>query len=308
MDAAFTAEQDELRSQARSYLAGNPSPSWSDLADLGWTGVSVSEEHGGAGLGFLEEGVLIEELGRALVHAPFLSTLALLPALPAELQGEVAAGRESWVLALGPLVPDLDSVSRVAIVGGDGIYELVGFDRELLASSDETRPLGVVSGGEPGPLLASSERLPGLRTRLLAALALEATGVGAHVLELSIGYAKERMQFGRPIGSYQAIAHPLADVYVQLELGRSLAYWAAWCVTTDDPQAALAAAGAKSAAAEAAVFACERAIQTHGGIGFTWEHPLHRYYKRALGIQSWEASSGQLRAEVAQSLLSEGGA
>ncbi|MGI8974074.1 MAG: acyl-CoA dehydrogenase family protein, partial [Gaiella sp.] len=90
MDAAFTPEQDELRAQARAYLADHPSPSWRDLAGLGWTGVSVSEEHGGAGLGFLEEAVLLEELGRGLVHAPYLSTVGgVLPALPVELQAEV---------------------------------------------------------------------------------------------------------------------------------------------------------------------------------------------------------------------------
>ena len=90
---------------------------------------------------------------------------------------------------------------------------------------------------------------------------------------------------------------------LELELARSLSWWAAWCVANDDPDASVAAAAAKSEAAEAAVAACERAIQAHGGIGFTWEHVLHRLYKRALGIQSWEASSAQLRAEVASHLL-----
>lgn len=308
MDVAFTAEQDELRDQAHAFLAASPEPTWRELAELGWTGVSVAEEHGGAGLGFVEEAVLLEEIGRALTHAPFLSTVAgILPALPPERQASVAAGEESWVLALGPLVPDLDSVTHVAIVGGDGLYELVGGERELLPTNDETRPLGVVLGGEAGARLCGSEALPHLRTRLLAGLALEASGVGAHALELTLDHARERTQFGRPIGSYQSIAHPLADAFTRLELGRSLALWAAWCVANQDASAAVAAAAAKAAAADAAVFACERAIQTHGGTGFTWEHPLHRYYKRALGIQSWEASGAQLRAEVADHLLDGGG-
>src|SRR5512132_454573 len=115
MDFAFTAEQDELREQARAYLAANDSPSWSDLAGLGWTGVSVAEEQGGAGLGFLEEAVLFEELGRVLHHGPYFSTVALvLPALPPDLQAEVAAGDASWTLALGPLVSDVDTADRVA--------------------------------------------------------------------------------------------------------------------------------------------------------------------------------------------------
>ncbi len=306
MDFSFTPEQEELRAQARAFLEANPEPSWAQLAELGWTGVSVPEEHGGAGLGFLEEAVLYEELGRALTPGPYHSTVAcLLPVLPGGLQARVAGGEDSWALALGPLVPDLDTVTRVAIVGGDGIYELVGFERELLQTTDETRPLGVVVGGEAGDRLASSEELPALRSHALAALALEACGVGRKALELAVGYVSEREQFGRRIGVYQAVSHPLADAYTQLELARSLALWAAWCVASGDGQAPLASGAAKSLAAEASVLACERAIQAHGGIGFTWEHPLHRFYKRALGIQSWEASGAQLRAEIASHLLDE---
>ena len=94
---------------------------------------------------------------------------------------------------------------------------------------------------------------------------------------------------------------------MELELGRSLALWAAWCIAEGDEQAPLAASAAKSHCADAAVAACERAIQVLGGIGFTWEHVIHRLYKRALGIQSWEASGGQLRSEVAAYLLDGGG-
>jgi alkylation response protein AidB-like acyl-CoA dehydrogenase len=304
MDFTFTPEQDALREQARSYLAGRPGPSWSELAELGWTGVSIPEEDGGAGLGFVEEAVLFEELGRALYRGPFFSTVALiLPALPDDLRAEVAAGETSWTLALGPLVTDLDSADRVAIVGGDGIYELEGAEREILATTDDTRPLGVVRGGDPGRRLADAGVLPEIRNRMLAALAIEACGVARRALEYGIEHASTREQFGRKIGSYQAVSHPLADAYTQLELARSLALWAAWCVAEGDGQAAVAAASAKSFAAEAAVGVCETAIQVHGGIGFTWEHVLHRLYKRALWIESFGASSSQLRAEVAASLL-----
>ena len=224
MDFAFTPEQEELRAQARAFLAANPEPSWQELADLGWTGVSVAEENGGAGLGFLEEAILFEEMGRALTHAPYWSTVAVtLPALPADLQAEVASGAASWTLATGPLVADLDTATRVAYVGGDTIWELEGFAHEVLETNDETRPLGVVSGGEAGRELASSELLPQLRSRSLTALALEACGVGARALELAVAYAGERQQFGKPIGTYQAISHPLATTLMELELGRSLA-------------------------------------------------------------------------------------
>jgi alkylation response protein AidB-like acyl-CoA dehydrogenase len=308
MDLAFTSLQDELRSQARSFLEATPSPTWSQLAELGWTGASVAEEHGGAGLTFLEEAVLHEEAGRVLLHAPLWSTSCLLPFLDGADQAAVASGEASWTLALAPLVPDLDTATNVAVVGGDTIWELEGFEREVLATNDVSRPLGVVSGGEPGRALCSSEVLPALRSRSLTILALEAVGVGQRALELAVEYARTREQFGRIVGTYQAVSHPLANSYLELELARSLAWWAAWCVANDEPDAAVAAAAAKAEAAEAAVAACERAIQAHGGIGFTWEHVLHRLYKRALGIQSWEASSAQLRAEVASHLLDGGGA
>ncbi len=308
MDFSFTPEQDELRAQARAFLAGNPEPSWAELAELGWTGVSVPESAGGAGLGFLEQAILHEEMGRALTHSPFWSTVAVvLPALPLDLQAEVATGEASWTLALGPLVPDLDTAERVVIVGGDSLHELEGFEREVLQTNDVTRPLGVVSGGSPGRRLAGTELLPTIRARSFAALALEACGIGTRALELAVGYAKEREQFGKPIGVFQAIAHPLATTYMELELARSLALWAAWCIAEDDPQARLAASAAKAQCAEAAVAACERSIQAHGGTGFTWEHVLHRLYKRALWIQSWEASGAQLRSEVADAILAPDG-
>ena len=307
MDASFTPEQEELRAQARAFLDANPAPTWAQLAELGWTGVSVPEELGGAGLGFLEQAVLHEELGRALSPGPFFSTVAVaLPGLPPEEQARVAAGETSWVLALGPLVPDLDTAERIAVVGGDGIYELVGAAREVLDTSDGTRPLGIVAGGEVGPRLASTEPLPTIRQRSLAELALEACGAGRRALDLALEYVGQREQFGRPVGSYQAVAHPLATSYTELELARSLTLWAAWCVDTDDPRTEIACAAAKAQAAEAAVAACECAIQVHGGVGFTWEHPLHRLYKRAQWIRSWEASAEQLRAEVASALLDEG--
>jgi alkylation response protein AidB-like acyl-CoA dehydrogenase len=140
--------------------------------------------------------------------------------------------------------------------------------------------------------------------RLRAAYALEAVGIGARATEMAIAYVSDREQFGKKIGTYQAISHSVVDAYVAVELGRSLAYWAAWCVAEDDEQAELAVAAAKSQAAEAAVLACEKSIQAHGGIGFTWEHPLHRYYKRALWLEGELGYGREQRAEIARFLLS----
>jgi alkylation response protein AidB-like acyl-CoA dehydrogenase len=312
MDFAFREEQEHLRDEARSYLArrypaeriaeladseeGWEPASWQELAELGWLGVSIPEDHGGAGLGFLEEAVLFEELGRALYPGPYFSTIALaLPALGDEQLAKVASGEERWSAEVDGLVPDLRAVDWV--VTEEGAARAEG---ESLPTMDSTRRLGRLGDG-------GRTSLPGAgaidRSRALTALALEAVGVAQRALELGVEHASSRRQFGKAIGVYQAVSHQLADTYVETELARSLAYWAAWCVSEDDEQAPVAAAAAKAHASETAVNACERAIQVHGGIGFTWEHVLHRYYKRAQWVQAFMGFPSALRAEVADSLL-----
>ncbi len=321
MDFSFTPEQDELRREARAYLTdrypaervaelaeseeGWDEASWGELAELGWLGVSVAEEQGGAGLGFVEEAVLHEELGRALYPGPYFATVGLtVPALPPELQADAAAGGTRWSAALdGDLVPSLASVDRVLVVRAETLYALPA-EGETLETMDSTRRLGRLRAAEGGDELGpAGEAVERLRLRALAALACEAVGVGERALELSVDYARSREQFGRPIGVYQAVSHSLADAYVQTELARSLAYWAAWSVAEGDGNAPVAVAAAKAYAGDAAVAACERAIQVHGGIGFTWEHVLHRLYKRAQWIQAYGGFAAAHRARIAASLL-----
>ena len=165
-----------------------------------------------------------------------------------------------------------------------------------------TRPLGRLAGGEATRRLAGPEACRDPPSQP-AALALEACGVARRALELGVEHASTREQFGKPIGIYQAISHPLADTLAEVELARSLSLWAAWCVAEGDGQAETACAAAKAYAAEAAMAACERSIQVHGGTGFTWEHVLHRLYKRALWIEAYDRSAGALRTEVAAALL-----
>jgi alkylation response protein AidB-like acyl-CoA dehydrogenase len=320
MDFAFTDEQEQLRSEARTFLAdrypadrvaeladsdaGWEPSSWQELAELGWIGVSVPEEAGGAGLGFLDEAVLFEELGRALYPGPYFSTVALaLPELPAELQREAIEGKTRWSASLdGSLVPDLALVDRV-LVARDGKLAAVVAEGETLQTMDSTRRLGKLADGLDGEEVGDASALERMRTRAFAALALEAVGMSQRALELSVEHAKTREQFGKPIGIYQAVSHRLADSYALTELARSLAYWAAWCVSEDDDEAPLAAAAAKAYAGDVAVTVCEYSIQAHGGIGFTWEHPLHRYYKRAQWIQGYGGYPAVQRAEVAAAIL-----
>jgi alkylation response protein AidB-like acyl-CoA dehydrogenase len=172
---------------------------------------------------------------------------------------------------------------------------------KTLPTVDETRPLGrLVSDRHKLDLEGEFEPV---RLRLLAGLAAEAVGVAQKALELGVEYVSQREQFGKKIGTYQAVSHPLADTYVETELARSLAYWAAWCVAEEDEQAPTAVAAAKSMSAETAVAACERSIQVHGGIGFTWEHVLHRYYKRAQWIDAFGGHAARQREVVAAALL-----
>jgi alkylation response protein AidB-like acyl-CoA dehydrogenase len=292
MDFSFTQEQEELRRQARSFLEASPDAPLAALRELGWLGVSVPEERGGGGLSFVDEAILFEESGRALYSGPFLTTAVVLPALP-------EVDEHAWSVELDGLVPHLDTVDRVLRED----MSTVPAEGETLPTVDETRPLGRLQ------LVAQSTapRLEGefepVRLRLLAALALEAVGIAHKALELGVEYVSAREQFGKRIGTYQAVSHPLADTYVETELARSLAYWAAWCVAEEDEQAPFAVASAKAQAAEAAVAACERSIQVHGGIGFTWEHVLHRYYKRAQWIDAFGGHAAVQRRVVAAALL-----
>ena len=355
MDFSFSPEQDQLRAQARSFLErryplarlaeiatsedGWDRASWPELARLGWTGASIPEAQGGAGLSFVEEAIVFEELGRALYSGPYFSTIALgLPALARapDLLAKVASGAFTATLASGTavqareagdrwrlrgetdLVADAGSVDAFVVQArgpdGIGLYlaERHGTRPQIcvLDTVDASRRLGRVTFADDDARLlaapaAAAEIIAATRRRALAAIALEAVGVASRALALGVEHAKSREQFGRPIGAYQAVSHKLADTYVETELARSLAYWAAWCIAEDDGQAELAAVAAKAYAAEAAVAACERAIQVHGGMGFTWDHPLHRYYKRALWIESFDRSGAAHRAEIAQTLLGD---
>jgi alkylation response protein AidB-like acyl-CoA dehydrogenase len=281
MDFSFTQEQEDLRREARAFLEANPSPSMDQLRELGWVGILQSED-----FSFLDAAVLFEELGRVLYQGPF--TLNEVAAQP---------GGEVWSIEVDGFVPHLAQVQRVLTPDMRGGVA----EGETLATVDETLGLGRLTPNGAEPAEGTWDEV---RRRLLAALALEAVGIGSKATEMAIAYVSEREQFGKKIGTYQAISHSVVDAYVAVELSRSLAYWAAWCVAEGDEQAELACAAAKSQAAEAAVLACEKSIQAHGGIGFTWEHPLHRYYKRALWLEGALGYGRDHRAEIAESLLS----
>jgi alkylation response protein AidB-like acyl-CoA dehydrogenase len=298
VDFALSEEQLELKQAARAWLADRfpldrdweaEDDRWAELAELGWLDVAEAE------LGFVEEALLLEELGYAGYPGPFLATVGFaLPWLSPEQRARVAAGEERWSVDVDGYVPWLGAVDFVVSDGGTA-YPARGEDAR---SVDPSRPLGRLEKADGEPL-AGQSNLPRART----ASAAEALGVAQRALDLGVEHAKTRLQFGKPIGTYQAVSHPLAQTYTDVELARSLVYWAAWCVAEQDERAPLAGAAAKVFATEAAVAACERSIQVHGGIGFTWEHPLQRFYKRALWLEGFGMRPAELRLEVAETLL-----
>jgi alkylation response protein AidB-like acyl-CoA dehydrogenase len=297
VDFALSHEQLELKQASHDWLADrfpldrdweSTEDRWAELAELGW--LDVAE----AGLGFVEEALLLEELGYACYPGPYIATVGFaLPWLSAEQRARVGAGEERWSVDVDG-VPWLGSVDFVVSDGGTA-YSAQGNE---IVSVDPSRPMGRLEKADGEPL-AGSRNLPRART----ASAAEALGVAQRALDLGVEHAKTRLQFGKPIGTYQAVSHPLAQTYTDVELARSLVYRAAWCVAQGDGRAPIAAAAAMAFATEAAVAACERAIQVHGGIGFTWEHPLHRFYKRALWLEGFGSRPAELRLEVANALL-----
>jgi alkylation response protein AidB-like acyl-CoA dehydrogenase len=319
---------DKVVALADSEAGWNPSI-WKELADLGWLDPD---------LGMLEHAVLAEETGSALLPAPWWSTIGLAGALlDTELRDGVSAGERSvtvaWAEAGGPAtllaaatssattassgaltgtkvrVPDLTSVTDVIVVTSDGLYavDLTANTGSITARStiDRTRRLGELTlDGTPARKLdVSSEALSAARRQSLALIACESVGVAQKALDLAADYTKERQQFGRIIGTYQGVSHRVANTFVSVQLARSMAYWAAWAVSADDPEADLAVAGASVSAGEGAIFACEQSIQAHGGIGFTWEHVLHRYYKRAQWNHGFEGTGRPHRAAIADAVL-----
>ena len=261
-----------LRDQAGSIDRGD----WDALWEAGVFSINTPEEDGGLGLGMTEAVLIFEELGRALVTGPLVGTLQ--GAKPGGIVGVVERGSS--------LVEYLDSLDTLAIMDDEGIWAvkgLVSIDAERVDRPlDPLTPLHVVHGLPQGVLVADPEAAAWRRLEgagLTAALQL---GIAARTTELAVAYAKERVQFGRAVGGFQAVKHLCADMLVGTEVARAAVYAAG--VTLDDPSVGdprRAVAAAKLLADEAAFRNGKTCIQVHGGMGFTWEVDAHLYLKRA---------------------------
>ena len=346
MNFDFSAEQKQLRDQARRFLADKCPPSavravlegaqsydrdlWLGLGEMGFLGAAIPEEYGGVGLGHLELCVIAEELGRALAPVPTVSSIYLaaeflmlagaeaqkqawLPKLASgaaigtfafgegtgrvterSIKATVANGKLSGVKA--PVADgDIADVAVVAARDGGAISLFVvdlngsGVSRSTVDSIDPTRSQATLTFKD-----APAERLgaagdgwrlaQAVMDRAAILIAFEQVGGADRALEMGRDYALERMAFGRQIGSFQAVKHMLADMYVSATLARSNAYYGAWALSTDAAELPVAAATARVSATEAFQHCAKNNIQVHGGMGFTWAFDCHLFYRRSNGL------------------------
>ena len=348
MNFAFTEEQEELRKTVRAFLEAKSPESavreqmdtesgfdpavWSQMGEqMGLQGLHIPEEFGGSGYSFVELGIVLEEMGRALLCAPFFSSVVL--AANTLLQSGDDAAKKTYL----PGIASGDTKATLAFTEPSGKWDEAGITMEAEGSGDgytlsgtkmfvldgHTADLIIVAArtGNGVSLFAVDSSASGLtRTALstmdqtrkqaklefdntpatligndgdgwkvlstvldLAAIGLAAEQVGGaqKVLEMAVEYAKVRVQFGRPIGSFQAIKHKCADMLLEVESAKSAAYYGMWCAAEMNDELPSVASLAKAYCSEAYFHATAENIQIHGGIGFTWEHPAHLYFKRA---------------------------
>ncbi|MBA2631352.1 MAG: acyl-CoA/acyl-ACP dehydrogenase, partial [Thermoleophilaceae bacterium] len=327
MNFDFSDDQQAIKRTAKDLLGARFTPDrlrelaesgtyddvvWKELCELGWPGIFVADERGGQGLGIVELVILMEELGYALAPLPFLSGAAAGLALQAAGSDEqqdrwlagIASGEVRATVGLASngearLVPDAEGAEVIVLLDREGgrLVEAAEAQVDPLATIDATRRFARVraDGGDPLPG-DTSAALDGIVT----ALAAELTGISQRAMEMAVEYARDRKQFGRAIGSYQAVAHRCAQMLLETEGARSASYYAAWTADAEPESFPAAASMAKAYASDAAWRVTASSLQVHGGIGFTWEHDLHFFLKRAKAGGLLYGSAGQHRERVAE--------
>src|SRR5436190_10954185 len=278
--------------QVRAHTASGAAfdaPLWAAMADQGWLGIEVPEARGGVGLGPVEVAVLCEELGRHAAPSPFAPTVLAIAALAEAVDDawvdRLVAGDALACVAWDPgaPVPYAPSADLAVVLADDGVYALDIAERPARQPAmDLTRELGWLPfDRDAARRIGDADARERLLDRGATFAAADLLGSASRALELAVEHAKDRVQFGRPIGSFQAVKHRCADMLVDVEGMRSTVYWAAWCIGAADPEAHVAASTAKTWCSDASKRVMSSALQVHGGIGFTWEHDLHFFMKRA---------------------------
>jgi alkylation response protein AidB-like acyl-CoA dehydrogenase len=371
MDFEFTEDQQELRDSARAFLEKEcpislvrrlveeddpPEALCKAMVQLDWPALTIPENLGGLGLGWVELGVVLEELGRVIAPGPFLATQTqftpavreagsvdqqqrwLGPVARGELRGTIAVAEEDgdwepdavratarrdgddWVLegakhyvVDGTTAEEFVVATRLAdTVGSAGITLFVvprsAVRAERLSVLDASQELATVHFdavrvqsdrllGEPGESRTALQRAT---EEAVAAIAMTTLGTCQTIFDMTLEYAKFREQFGVPIGSFQAVKHKLADMYVGLERARAVCYFAALTIAEEDERRTLAVSMAKAAVGECQRLVVQDGLQLHGGIGYTWEHDLHLFLKRAKSGDAQFGTAADHRARVAE--------
>jgi alkylation response protein AidB-like acyl-CoA dehydrogenase len=324
VDLTLSADQRDLQAALREYLAGTWTPerlrsatadsaidrkSWRELAEMGVFGLTLRETDGGMGLGLADAAIVFEELGRVLVPGPLTSTFLAAGQVPGAVDGDAVV----TMLDTGEpvaVVEHLVSATHVVLVSDDGLFLLPAGQLTATPAAIPLDPLTPVShvcaatvAGVRGERIGSAA--DALRWRLHGAVLTAALQVGLAQggLDLAVRYAKERTQFGRPIGSFQAVKHLLAESLARVDLARAAVLVAA--LTIDDPQAgdtAEAVSAAKILADDAATQGGRCCVQVHGGMGFTWEVLAHLYLKRAWLLETCFGLPDEHAARLAAAL------
>ncbi|HYP47049.1 MAG TPA: acyl-CoA dehydrogenase family protein [Thermoleophilaceae bacterium] len=327
MNFDFTDDQQSIKRTAKELLSSRFKPervrelaeagaydeeAWKELAELGWPGIFISEQFGGQELGTVELVILMEELGYSLAPVPFLSNAAaglVLQAAGSEEQKErwlpgIASGEARGTVGIvhdgeAKLVPDAEGASVIVLCSHDGasVVEGSAAQVETVKTMDSTRSYARVKPNGAGEALGG-DHLPGL-ARAAVAVSAELTGIAQRAMEMAVEYARERKQFDRPIGAFQAVSHRCAQMLLETEGARSACYYAAWTAEAEPETLPLAASMAKSYASDAGWRVAASSLQVHAGIGFTWEHDLHFYLKRAKVDSMLFGSASEHREMVA---------
>lgn len=341
MEFALSWEQQQLVEACRGFLGELPSGRdllegrgqaedpkvWQRIVEeQGWPAIAVPEEAGGFGFGWFELSLIFTELGRSLTACPMLGTAFATAAL-VEGQGtgdslealasgtvgafigsgiEATRDGEGWALSGAANVIDGGMAELFVLATAAGFFILSAdqISRAPLPGLDVTRPLVLVNVGVTvGDEVRFDADAGKVAARCEALLAAEAVGAAEACLDLAVDYAKVRVQFGKPIGAFQSIQHKCADMLVALESARSAAWYAAWSVDSGAPDSRLACRAARSLAGDALRLCAGENIQIHGGIGFTWEHDAHLYFKRHRSMLAVLGSPADHRAAIAEALL-----
>lgn len=327
-----TSERTRAAMSATGVDAGIDHALWSAFAsELGLAGVCLPEEHGGAGLGMVEFALVAEAAGAQVVALPLLGLAMVGRAiaaggsdaqksawLPRLASGEVIAAA-AWAEGLRATDGRLTGTLSFVPHGGaaDLLFVYAGNDAWLVdlrgdgvavtshVTMDQTRPLATITltNATAEPLATSTAAIAGALAAGWICLAAEALGGAQETLDRTVAYSRERVQFGRAIGSFQAYKHRLADMMVEIEQARSAVYWAACALDEGSEEAPLALHAAKSFCADTFHMCAGNMIQLHGGIGFTWEHDAHLYFKRARSILTLLGDGQWHREQVATLIM-----